>query len=158
MSPLSSLRRGLTFGLVTALLLVLAWGARVDHLRAGYKAALGRILVSIDVTTGRKVTADVAPVTIEALGVLRDRYRQERNAARGLVERQSASIRAAGAETARLAGIAERNRQLAEATSRERDVWISRARAAETRTERLSAEAELEECNAVLDALYRDGF
>jgi len=158
MNPFSTLRHGLTFGMVAALLLALAWGARVDHLRAGYKAALGRILVSIDLTTGRKVTADVAPVTIEALGVLRDRYRQERNEARGVVERQSASIRAAGAETARLAGIAERNRQLAEATSRERDVWISRARAAETRTERLSAEAELEECNAVLDALYRDGF
>lgn len=158
MNPFAILRRGLTFGLVAALLLALAWGARVDHLRAGYKATLGRILVSIDLATGRKVDAAAAPVTIEAIGVLRDRYRQERNEARGVVDRQSASIRAAGAETARLAAIGERNRQLAEATARERDVWIQRARSAETRTERLSAEAELEECNAVLDALYRDGF
>lgn len=158
MNPFATLRRGLTFGLVAALLLALAWGARVDHLRAGYKAALGRILVSIDLATGRKIDAAAAPVTIEAIAVLRDRYRQERNEARTVVDRQSASIRAAGAETARLAAIGERNRQLAEATARERDVWIQRARSAETRTQRLSAEAELEECNAVLDALYRDGF
>lgn len=155
---IAPLRRYLMIGMGVALVVALLWGARVDHLRAGYKAALGKILVSIDVTTGRRVTADAAPVTIEALGVLRDRYRQERNEARGIVDRQSASIRAAGAETARLAAVADRNRQLADATARERDGWIQRARAAETRTERLSAEAEVEECDAVLDALYRDGF
>ena len=82
----------------------------------------------------------------------------ERNDARGVVDRQSASIRAAGAERARLEALSARNRQLAEATIRERDAWIRRAQAAETRTQRLSAEAELEECNAVLDALYHDGF
>ena len=158
MTPFATIRRYAAAGLVVALLLALAWGARVDHLRAGYKAVIGRILVSIDLATGRKVTADAAPVTIEAIGVLRDRYRQERNEARGVVERQSASIRAAGEETARLQAVAARNRQLAEATVRERDAWIERAQAAETRTQRLSAEAELEECNAVLDALYRDGF
>jgi hypothetical protein len=158
MTALAAIRRYAAIGLVVALLLALAWGARVDHLRAGYKAALGRILVSIDLATGRKVTADAAPVTIEAIGVLRDRYRQERNDARAVVDRQSASIRAAGEETARLQAVAARNRQLAEATVRERDAWIERAQVAETRTQRLSAEAELEECNAVLDALYRDGF
>ncbi|NYD91383.1 hypothetical protein [Sphingomonas melonis] len=158
MTPLATIRRYAALGLVAALLLALAWGARVDHLRAGYKAALGKILVSIDLTTGRKVDAAAAPVTIEAIGILRDRYRQERNEARAVVDRQSASIRAAGAETARLEAVSLRNRQLAEATVRERDAWIERAQAAETRTQRLSAEAELEECNAVLDALYRDGF
>jgi len=158
MGPLSIIQRAIGAGLAVALLLALLWGARVDHLRAGYKAALGKILVSIDITTGRKVTAAAAPVTIEAIGVLRDRYRLQRNEARAVVERQSASIKAAGAETARLAAISARNRELAEATIRERDVWIQRARAAETRTQRLTAEAELEECNAVLDALYHDGF
>lgn len=158
MTPLSTIQRYVALGLASALLLALAWGGRVDHLRSRHKAALEKILVAIDLTTGSKVDAAKAPVTIEALGVLRDRYRQERNEARGIVDRQSASIRAAGAETARLIAVGERNRQLAEATARERDVWIQRAKSAETRTERLSAEAELEECNAVLDALYRDGF
>ena len=96
MTPFATIRRYAALGLVTALLLALAWGARVDHLRAGYKAALGKILVSIDLTTGRKVDAATAPVTIEAIGILRDRYRQERNEARAVVDRQSASIRAAG--------------------------------------------------------------
>ena len=41
---------------------------------------------------------------------------------------------------------------------RQRDAWIARARAAETRTERLSAEEELRECEAVLDRLYSQGF
>jgi hypothetical protein len=158
MSPLSTIQRYVAAGLAIGLLLALVWGARVDHLRAGYKAGLGKILVSIDLTTGQKVDAAAAPVTIEAIGVLRDRYRTERNEARDVVERQSASIRAAGAETARLKALSAHDRQLAEATIRERDAWIRRAQAAETRTQRLSAEAELEECNAVLDALYHDGF
>lgn len=158
MTVLATVRRYGALALLAGLLLALVWGARVDHLRAGYKAALGKILVSIDLTTRRKVDAAAAPVTIEAIGILRDRYRQERNEARAVVDRQSASIRAAGAETARLEALSLRNRQLAEATVRERDAWIQRAQAAETRTQRLSAEAELEECNAVLDALYRDGF
>lgn len=158
MGLLSTIRRYLALGLVAALLLALAWGARVDHLRGRYKAAIDSILVSIDLTTGRKVDAAAAPVTIEAIGVLRDRYRGERNTARAVIDRQTAEIRTAAAETARLAALSERDRKLAEATIRERDVWIQRARAAETRTQRLSAEAELEECNAVLDALYRDGF
>ncbi|MGR6329201.1 hypothetical protein ACU5AX_09055 [Sphingomonas sp. XXL09] len=158
MGALSAIQRAIGAGLLAALLLALLWGARVDHLRAGYKAALSRILVSIDLTTGRKVDVAAAPVTIEAIGVLRDRYRLERNEARSVVDRQTASIKAAGAETARLAAISARDRQLAEATARERDVWIQRARDAETRTQRRSAEAEVEECNAVLDALYHDGF
>ena len=157
-AALSAARRYVAIGLVAALLLALGWGARVDHLRAGYRAALDRVVVALDATTGRKNTAAGAPVAIEAVGLLRDRYRAERNEARAIVDRQTASIRAIGAETERQRRIGEENRKLAAATARQRDEWIRRAQAAETRTERLTAEAELEECNAVLDALYRDGF
>ena len=158
MGPLSALQRYVAIGLGVALLVAIAWGVRVDSLRAGYKATLGRITQSIELATGRKVKPDAAPVTIEALGIQRDRYRLARDEARGAIARQTASIRTLESKTAELTQISARNRELAAATIRQRDVWIQRAQAAETRTERLSAEAELEECNAVLDALYHDGF
>lgn len=158
LSPLAAIRRYLTIGLGVLLLAALGWGLRVDHLRADYKATVDRVLVSIEIVTGRKVKEDAAPVTIEAVGIQRDRLRQERNEARGIVDQQTASIRAAGAETERLRKLSQRDRDLAEATIRQRDEWIRRAQAAETRTQRLTAQAEMEECNAVLDALYSDGF
>ena len=83
------------------------------------------------------------------------RQAEQRDEARGVVDRQSASIAALAAESARQAAIGARNRQLAEAAIAERDTWIARAAAAETRTERLSAEAEAAECERVADALYQ---
>lgn len=155
---LSRIQAAIGIGLVVALAIALGWGVRVDHLRGIYLAQLGRISVAIETVTGARVLAAGAPIAIEAVGIVRDRYRQQRDDARGTVERQSASIRTLEAATARQAAIGARNRQLAEATARERDVWIARAAAAETRTARLSAEAEVAECDAVLDALYADGF
>ena len=61
MNVLAVIHRYLALGLVTALLLALAWAARVDHLRAGYQRTLHGILVSIDLTTGGKVNAATAP-------------------------------------------------------------------------------------------------
>lgn len=158
MNPLGPIRRAIGLGLVVALAIALAWGFRVDALRGRYRAQLDRISIAIDQVTGRKVSPAAAPIAIEAVGIVRDRYRQQRDEARGVVERQSASITALAAESARQAAIGARNRQLAEAAIAERGRWIARAAAAETRTERLSAEAEAAECERVADALYQDGF
>lgn len=67
-------------------------------------------------------------------------------------------IEAANRHRQRQAAIGARNRELALSALRERDAWIARAEAAETRTARRSAEAEAAECERVADALYRDGF
>lgn len=158
MMALGTIQRAIGLGLVVALTIALAWGFRVDALRSRYRAQLNRISVAIEQVTGRKVSPAEAPVAIEAVGIVRDRYRQQRDEARGVVDRQSASITALAAESARQAAIGARNRQLAETALRERDTWIARATAAETRTDRLSAEAEAAECERVADALYQDGF
>jgi hypothetical protein len=158
MTPLGTLQRAIGGGLIVALALVAAWGLRVDHLRAGHRARLDRIAIAIEEVTGARASAADAPVTIRAIGLVRDRYRLQRDEARSLVDRQTRSIRALADETQRQAAIGARNRQLALSALRERDDWIARAEAAETRTARRSAEAEAAECERVADALYRDGF
>jgi hypothetical protein len=158
MTPLGTLQRVIGGGLIVALAIVAAWALRVDHLRAGHRARLDRIAIAIEDVTGRKPTDGEEPATIRAVGLVRDRYRLQRNEARQVVERQSRSIRTLADETTRQAAIGARNRALAVTALRERDAWIARAEAAETRTARLSAEAEAAECERVADALYREGF
>ena len=158
MTPLGTLQRAIGGGLIVALAIVAAWGLRVDALRAGYRTQLDRTSIAIEEVTGRKPKAGEEPVTIAAIGIVRDRYRLQRDEARGLVDRQSRSIRTLADEGQRQAAIGARNRELALSALRERDAWIARAAAAETRTERLSAEAEAAECERVADALYQDGF
>lgn len=133
------------------------WGWRLDTLRGGYKAALGQANELLATVT-LAIPAAERPRNRQQLPDAVGRLVRERDNARGVVKIQSDSINAYAAETKRLARLGDENRKLAEATVRERDAWIQRAKAAETRTERLSAELELEECNAVLDALYRAGF
>lgn len=143
-------------GLIIALLL--AWGLRVDHLRAGYKQQLDTIRIAFS-DIGEKVSGyDKLAVAVHKVDIDRQRYKRERDAAQGVVEVQSSSIRALEAETAEAVRQAEQKRkQIAEVT-RQRDAWIARARQAETRTERMSAEKELEQCEQVLDRLYASGF
>ncbi len=98
------------------------------------------------------------PVTIAAIGIVRDRNRLQRDEARGL---STASPDRSGRWRTRAS--ARRRSARAIASSRYRHFGIatpgSRAReAAETRTARRSAEAEAAECERVADALYRDGF
>lgn len=147
---------GLVAGI--ALALSLAWGFRVDHLRAGYKQQLDTIKIAF-ADIGEKVSGyDKLPVAVYKLDIQRARYKRERDAAQGVVEVQSSSIRALEAETAEAVRQSEqRRKQIAEVT-RQRDAWIARARQAETRTERMSAEEELRECEQVLDRLYASGF
>jgi hypothetical protein len=142
-----------------ALALSLGWGFRVDHLRGGYKSQLDVIRIAfVDMGEKPKKDGSDLPAIVNKVGAERARYRQERDAARGLVTTQSNSIRTLEKETAEAARESEANlRMIAEAT-RQRDFWIKRARAAETRTERRTAQEELNECEQVLDALYQAGF
>lgn len=75
-----------------------------------------------------------------------------------VIDNQSASIAALEDETRAALATAARERKLKEDTIRERNMWIERARNAATRTERLSAEEELAQCEAVLDRLRARGF
>jgi len=140
------------------LALVAAWGARMDHLRAYYHGALDDAAVALTDALGSKVKSSQIVPAVNRIASDRDQFMRERNNARAVVDQQSAGITALHIETERLAKLSAQDRIYAEAMIKQRNVWIERARLAETRTERRSAEQELEECDAVLNALFDAGF
>jgi uncharacterized transporter YbjL len=142
--------------LAGALAISLGWGARVNNLRAYYKAALSEITVTLDEVTSYKkeITIELAPLAVRELAGARDQYKRERNNARDIVRTQSGSIKVYEAETKRLKALSEKNAKQAAALIADRNVWIKKARQASTREARLLAESELRQCEEVLDALY----
>lgn len=157
MGPISAVQRYIMGGLGIALLLALAWGFRVDHLRGVYLDRLN--VIRIDLSKVGIKTPAKNPVNGVALVIeQRKTARAERDTARTLVDVQSSSIERLGRETETAQARAEANRKLANEAARQRDYWIKQARTASTRTQRLSAEEELAECEAVLDSLYSSGF
>ena len=89
---------------------------------------------------------------------LRVRYQRERDAERLSNGIMASSIRTLESDTARAAKqSADAQRRVAQVT-KERDRWIERAQRAETRTERMSAEKEVEECVKALTELRSAGF
>lgn len=138
--------------------LLLAWGLRVDHLRGGYKAKLEAVVIAMVDIGEPKPSFDKLPDTVRKIDGDRQGFKKERDDARAVVDLQSNSITQLEQEGSEARAKAEANRKLVAETMRQRDAWIQRARAAETRTERLSAEEELRECEAVLDSLRQQGF
>ncbi|WP_062770381.1 hypothetical protein [Sphingopyxis terrae] len=135
-----------------------AWGMRVDSLRGGYKAKLEAVVLAVVDIGEPKPSFDKLPDTVHKIDGDRKALRKERDDALAVVDLQSSSITKLEQEGIEAAERAAANRKLFEETKRQRDAWIQRARAAETRTERLSAEEELRECEAVLDSLRLRGF
>jgi hypothetical protein len=160
--PVDAVKRKVLGGIGLAALMAIAalggWGARVDHLRARYADRLNSVRIVLKDVGFGAVQAGAEANTVKLLGAQRDQYLSERDQARTLVGVQSASIDRLHGEEAAAQREAEANRKLLAAAVKERDTWIARARAAETRTERLSAEQEVAECEAVLDDLRAKGF
>ncbi len=139
-------------------LILLAWGLRVDALRGGYKAKLEAVVLAVVDIGEPKPSFDKLPDAVRKIDKDRQGFRKERDDALAVVDLQSNSITQLEQEGSEARAKAEENRKLVAETMRQRDAWIQRARAAETRTERLSAEEELRECEAVLDSLRQQGF
>lgn len=135
-----------------------AWGLRVDHLRGGYKAQLEAVVVAFVDIGEPKPSFGKLSAAVKALDTDRRTLKRERDDALAVVDIQSTSITQLEQEGIEASRKAEANRKLFEETKRQRDAWIQRARAAETRTERLSAEEELRECEAVMESLRLQGF
>lgn len=144
--------------LYIAFALVLAWGMRVDHLRAGYKDRLNSIKIAFeDMGEKPKGFDDLVPV-VNKVGAERARYKRERDQERAANEIMAGSIKRAAAETEQaLQESADAQRKVAELT-KQRDHWIAKARAASTRVERMEAEKELAECVSAMSELRRQGF
>ena len=137
---------------------VAAWGLRVDSLRAGYKSQLEKVVVAFVEIGEPKPSFKELPTAVKKLDLDRATLKRERDDALSVVDMQSTSIVQLEQEGIEAARKAEANRKLIEEATRQRNAWIQRARTAETRTERLSAEEELRECEAVLDSLRSRGF
>lgn len=137
---------------------VAAWGLRVDSLRAGYKSQLEKVVVAFVEIGEPKPSFKELPGAVKKLDLDRATLKRERDDALSVVDMQSTSIVQLEQEGIEAAQRAAANHKLIEEATRQRDAWIQRARAAETRTARLSAEEELRECEAVLDSLRSRGF
>lgn len=141
-----------------AVLLLGAHDRRVDYLRARYLDRLNSI--SIDLTAAGVTPKEKKDPTSEVKQALAERaqYLSERDQARTLVDVQSASINRLHAESVAAEHEADAQRKLVAETVKQRNYWKAQAQQAETRTERLTAEKELAECDAVLTDLYNKGF
>lgn len=158
MGPLAYIKSAVGIATLLTIAALAAWGLRVDHLRGGYKTQLeAAVLAVVDIGEPRPSFAKL-PDAVRKIDKDRQAFRKERDTALAVVDLQSSSITQLEQEGIAAAQRAEANRKLFEETKRQRDAWIQRARAAETRTERLSAEEELRECEAVLDSLRQQGF
>lgn len=158
MGPLAYIKSAVGIATLLAIAALAAWGLRVDHLRGGYKAQLEAVVLAVVDIGEPKPSFDKIPAAVREIDKDRRAFAKERDAALAVVDLQSSSITQLEQEGIAAAQRAEANRKLFEETKRQRDAWIQRARAAETRTERLSAEEELRECEAVLDSLRQQGF
>lgn len=158
MGPISAAQRYVIGGLGLVLILALAWGFRVDHLRGRYKSYLSSITTAIVDAGYDKPKMSELAVSVRDLDLKRKSALTERDHALMVVDNQSRSITKLEQETAEAAQRSAADRKLIAATIQQRDAWIKRAKAAETRTERLSAEEEVKECERILDELYQSGF
>lgn len=137
---------------------LLTYGLRNDHLRAGYKAQLNTIRIAFkDIGEPVKSDKDIAPA-VKKLADARNKARQELSLERSANEIMAGSIKALEQETIAAAQASADHRRRIEQVTKERDRWIARARQAETRMERLTAEQELAECQDVLNELRQSGF
>lgn len=143
-------------GLIVSILL--AYGLRNDHLRAGYRERLDTIRIAFK-DMGEKVGGydDILPAA-NKVGAERARYLRERDQERAANEIMAGSVKRLGEETAVALQEAEDAQRKVAQLTKERDSWIAKARSASTRTERMSAELEVAECVAALSELRQSGF
>lgn len=131
---------------------------RVRDKRDTYKERLSTIRIEFKDRGGINVKPGKEVDGVKLVIRQRDEALADKALADRVIDNQSASIAALEDETKAAVAKAARERKLKEDTIRERDMWVRRSREASTRTERLSAEEELAQCEAVLDRLRAQGF
>lgn len=154
MNPLLAIRAAI--GL--AFLLLAVWAFRVDGLRADHLETIQntvKVLSDAGLTGANRSNVAAATKTVVDQ---RNLAREERDTARKVVDIQSRSIKALSDETTQYIENAKAQKRMIEETTRQRDIWIKKAKEASTRVERLTAEQELKQCEDVLDSLYAQSF
>jgi hypothetical protein len=143
------------------LLAVLGYIGHLRHDRDGWKKAAVAITNELQ-TVGRfKGPLDPRKQGLKAvrrLGEQRDDYLRQLIDNKAALLRQTQLVLDLGSETQRLRAISAQQAEMVRKLKAERDGWIRKAERAATRTERLSAEQELRQCEEAMDALYQAGF
>ena len=151
--------RAIMAGVMVAALLGFAlWVHRVDQLRAKYHGYADQAVAALTNAGFKNVKPERIGADIGALAKDRDTAHDNWAAADATIGRQSNSITALHAQTNDLIAKANARAKQIEAVTAQRDKWIAEARKAETRTDKMSAAAEVAECDYVLDQLYKSGF
>lgn len=149
--------KALGAGLIVLLLLI--WGMRVDHLRAGWKARhenlsriSGDILGSIRAASGQRgLRLENAAEQVTLIGAAKREWQ-------ATSELQSSRIDALAIESARLKALGDELRVRAEAAIAKRDSAINRLKTqALDPGERADCAAQIFAANAALDLLYEEG-
>ncbi|MEA3035773.1 MAG: hypothetical protein QOH04_1538 [Sphingomonadales bacterium] len=148
-------------GLITLLVIaaLVTWGKHGYRQRDQERAKVVLLVgVTAEVAMVPKLKVKDAPAAIRRIGSDRDTYYGNWQGAKTALQTQTDRVVDLGRK--RDAAIAEADRARAQvaALKAQRDGWIKRAQAASTRTERRAAEAEVAECEASMDSLYKAGF
>jgi hypothetical protein len=141
-----------------AFLLLIAHDRRLEHLRASWQVKTLRLVgVTAEVGGVPKLKIKDAPAAIRRIGSDRDTYYGNWQGAKTALQTQTERVVDLGRKRDAAIAEADRAREQVAALKAQRDGWIKRAQAASTRTERRAAEAEVAECEASMDALYKAG-
>jgi len=106
----------------------------------------------------KQVLPEDAPSAIEKIGTQKLDLLRKLNDTKEALNDQTFRVLELGQQTQRLRSEADRQRALVQQLTVQRDAWIAKAKAASTRTQRLSAEEEVRQCEEAMDALYQAGF
>jgi len=160
LNPLGMIHKVIGGGLITVVIALALWGWRVNDLRDRYMMRLDdtAAILSNALDYSKPITRRQIVSGVTRLKEDRDHYKSENAAAGRQLTAQNAQILDLGKETEYLRMVSEMNRDKAREVIRERNVAIERFRSAQTRTEQLEAQVELDRCEEALDALYENGF
>lgn len=146
-------------GPLIVIALLTAWALRLNNRRAYWQD----ITVAVTSVLGNavdnpKLKPGKAVETAREVVRTRDQYQRERDSANQALVVQGQSILDAEVVAAKAKADAARAVLGVKKLTEQRDIWIAKARAAATPTERLTCEQELANVEETLDALRNSGF
>ena len=140
-----------------AVLMFVSLAFRWNSLRAQHLETIENVSTVLTDAGWKNVNERTLQGAVAKVLAERDKARAERDKAVVVIDLQTAGIETMERDAKAARDEAFHQKQLIEKTTRERGIWIAKAKSASTRTERQSAEQEVAECESVLNGLYGAG-
>lgn len=158
-SAFTGINRYVAGGALIAIGALSLWALRLESLRAGWAEDFRDVQKATLEVSGRKtLKRDNVATEIRNIGMLRDVYKAERDGARQSLSTQSLAVKELERQSEASRKVSAENRAKIRQLLESRAKWIAKAEAAATRTERLSAEEEIAQCERAMDELFNEGF